>query len=54
MGPRRMPMTPGSTRDPALRARNAVFTAFVGSGLGFASWASRIPQIRDTVQATPV
>ena len=49
-----MPMTLGSTRDPALRARNAVFVAFVGSGFGFASWASRIPQIRDAVQATPV
>ena len=49
-----MPMTLGSTSDPALRARNAVFTAFVGSGFGFASWASRIPQIRDAVQATPV
>ena len=39
--------------SPALRARNAVFVAFVGSGFGFASWASRIPQIRDAVQATP-
>jgi fucose permease len=37
----------------AHRARNAVFVAFVGSGFGFASWASRIPQIRDAVQATP-
>ena len=37
----------------ARRARNAVFVAFVGSGFGFASWASRIPQIRDAVQATP-
>ena len=39
--------------SPAHRARNAVFVAFVGSGFGFASWASRIPQIRDAVQATP-
>jgi MFS family permease len=38
---------------PVIRARNAVFVAFVGSGFGFASWASRIPQIRDAVQATP-
>jgi predicted MFS family arabinose efflux permease len=35
------------------RAERAVFVAFVGSGFGFASWASRIPQIRDAVQATP-
>ncbi len=39
--------------DPARRARNAVFVAFVGSGFGFASWASRIPQIRDALQASP-
>jgi MFS family permease len=49
----RVPVAHGSTRDPARRARNAVFVAFVGSGFGFASWASRIPQIRDAVQATP-
>ncbi len=48
-----MPITRESARDPARRARNAVFVAFVGSGFGFASWASRIPQIRDAVQATP-
>ena len=45
-------MTPESPRD-AQRAKFAVFAAFVGSGFGFASWASRIPQIRDSVQATP-
>ena len=37
----------------ALRAQRAVYVAFVGSGLGFASWASRIPQLRDALQATP-
>ena len=35
------------------RAERAVYVAFIGSGFGFASWASRIPQIRDSVQATP-
>jgi predicted MFS family arabinose efflux permease len=37
----------------ALRAQRAVYVAFIGSGFGFASWASRIPQIRDELQATP-
>src|SRR3712207_6071047 len=36
-----------------LRAQRAVYVAFLGSGVGFASWASRIPQIRDALQATP-
>jgi predicted MFS family arabinose efflux permease len=37
----------------ALRAQRAVYVAFIGSGFGFASWASRIPQIRDALKATP-
>jgi MFS family permease len=37
----------------AVRAQRAVYLAFIGSGFGFASWASRIPQIRDELQATP-
>ena len=36
-----------------LRAQRAVSIAFVGSGFVFASWASRIPQIRDALHATP-
>jgi MFS family permease len=36
-----------------LRAQRAVYVAFIGSGFSFASWASRIPQIRDALQATP-
>ena len=43
----------GIVPSSARRARNAVFVAFVGSGFGFASWASRIPQIRDALQASP-
>ena len=37
----------------ARRAQRAVYIAFIGSGFGFASWASRIPQLRDALQATP-
>jgi predicted MFS family arabinose efflux permease len=37
----------------ALRAQRAVYIAFIGSGFSFASWASRIPQIRDALRATP-
>jgi predicted MFS family arabinose efflux permease len=40
--------------DPAvLRARRAVFVAFIGSGFAFASWASRIPAVRDTLKLDP-
>ena len=35
------------------RAQRAVYVAFIGSGFGFASWASRITQIRDALEATP-
>ncbi|GAA1431620.1 MFS transporter [Microlunatus lacustris] len=42
-------------RHPAevLSARNATYIAFVGSGFGFATWASRIPQVRDALAAPP-
>ncbi len=36
-----------------LSARNATYVAFIGSGFGFATWASRIPQVRDALQASP-
>jgi fucose permease len=32
---------------------HAVFAVFIGSGLAFASWLSRIPQIRDRLEVTP-
>lgn len=35
------------------RARNAVFLAFFGSGFGFASWASRIPDTKAHLGLTP-
>lgn len=49
-------MEPGTRhRQPAalLAARNATYVAFIGSGFGFASWAARIPQVRDALLAPP-
>ncbi len=34
-------------RGKTNRARNATYAAFIGSGFAIASWASRIPQVRD-------
>ena len=47
-----MPDTSAADRV-GLTARNAVYVAFLGSGFSFASWASRIPQIRDALAASP-
>jgi MFS family permease len=35
------------------RARNAVYIAFIGAGFAFASWASRIPQVRAQLHVSP-
>jgi predicted MFS family arabinose efflux permease len=35
------------------RATAAVYTVFILSGFAFASWASRIPQVRDALELTP-
>ncbi|MDQ2876650.1 MAG: MFS transporter, partial [Actinomycetota bacterium] len=35
------------------RARTAVFVAFIGAGFSFASWASRIPQVRAQLHVSP-
>lgn len=35
------------------RARNAVYAVFIWNGFAFASWASRIPQVRGALQITP-
>jgi MFS family permease len=43
---------PGPSRE-VLVAQRAVYVAFIGSGFGFASWAARIPDLRDQLQATP-
>jgi MFS family permease len=57
-----MPASPPDTQTPAgrlvpsedvRRARRAVYTVFIGSGFAFASWASRIPDFRDQLQAAP-
>ncbi len=34
-------------------ALRATYAAFIGSGFAFASWASRIPQVRDALELTP-
>jgi predicted MFS family arabinose efflux permease len=39
---------------PQLRAASyAVFATFAGAGFSFASWAARIPQVRDVLQVSP-
>ncbi|BAL89626.1 putative MFS transporter [Actinoplanes missouriensis 431] len=39
------------TTTPVVRAATvATYTAFIGSGFAFASWASRIPQVRDQLE----
>ena len=47
-------MTAAPPPDPALRrATVAVYAVFVASGFAFASWASRIPQVRDALELSP-
>jgi fucose permease len=42
------------TDDPLVRnARNAVYAVFISAGFIFASWASRIPQVRSELRVTP-
>lgn len=44
----------GRVDDVRVRgARNAVSAVFAGHGFAFASWASRIPQVRGALQMTP-
>ncbi|HXP19681.1 MAG TPA: MFS transporter [Streptosporangiaceae bacterium] len=38
---------------PTRRARNAVYAVFFVAGFAFASWASRIPQVRGELRVTP-
>jgi fucose permease len=35
------------------RATRAVYFVFIGAGIGFASWASRLPQVREELGLTP-
>lgn len=40
--------------EPAIReARNAAYAVFIAAGFAFASWASRIPQVRAELRVTP-
>lgn len=43
------PRTPAAVRA----ATTATYTAFIGSGFAFASWAARIPQLRDRLDLDP-
>jgi MFS family permease len=44
---------PDLTAQQVSAAVRATYLAFIGSGFGFASWASRIPQVRDRLQLSP-
>ncbi|CAB4925150.1 MAG: MFS transporter [Actinobacteria bacterium] len=45
---------PAAEIDATLqRSVRAVYLVFIGAGLGFASWASRIPQVREDLGLTP-
>lgn len=49
-----MTVTAAPTKPAALRAATtATYAAFAGSGFAFASWAARIPQVRDRLQLDP-
>ena len=43
----------GADDAPIRRARNAVYAVFISAGFIFASWASRIPQVRSELRVTP-
>ncbi|MEV6848377.1 MFS transporter [Actinoplanes sp. NPDC051411] len=42
-----------TARSDVRAATTATYTAFLGSGFAFASWASRIPQVRDSLGLDP-
>jgi MFS family permease len=42
-----------SDERTVVRAKRAVFVAFFSSGFAFASWASRIPQVKHTLRLDP-
>ena len=46
-------MTSASTNLALRRATLAVYAVFILSGFAFASWASRIPQVRDALELSP-
>jgi hypothetical protein len=52
---RHLPNTtpPGWSRAQVRGATRAVYTAFIANGFIFASWAARIPQVRDGLRVSP-
>src|SRR5947209_17975095 len=44
---------PAPTATALRRAQLAVYAVFILSGFAFASWASRIPQVRDALDLSP-
>src|SRR5262249_39332531 len=44
---------PGRSRPQVSGAKRAVYTAFIANGFIFASWAARIPQVRDGLRVSP-
>ena len=44
---------PGRSRAQVRGATRAVYTAFIANGFIFASWAARIPQVRDGLRVSP-
>ncbi|HEY5847748.1 MAG TPA: MFS transporter [Microlunatus sp.] len=49
----RLSADPGTITAEVRAARRAVFIAFIASGFSFASWVSRIPDVRDQLRASP-
>jgi len=45
--------SPGRSRAQVRGATRAVYTAFIANGFIFASWAARIPQVRDGLRVSP-
>jgi fucose permease len=45
--------SPGRSRAQVSGATRAVYTAFIANGFIFASWAARIPQVRDGLRVSP-
>jgi hypothetical protein len=44
---------PGRSRARVGGAKQAVYTAFIANGFIYASWAARIPQVRDGLRVSP-
>jgi MFS family permease len=47
------PSSTAADRRAVARATRATYVAFIASGFAFASWAARIPQVRDRLELTP-